>query len=174
MITSLLRSGYLQTGVGISDLVEWFVASVALVVVVTLLYVYVLGRSPPPEGLTEAKLEMQEQQIVAIDVSPIISEANLALSKGDLRQAVELSVRAVSLTLSQILRAKGADPANMNVSDMAYIIQSRSPGSPDITQPAYQLNLLHLKIERGESVTPQEAEWSLNTASWFARLESNA
>ena len=53
----------------------------------------------------------------------------------------------------------------MNVSDLAYVIQTKSPGSPDITQPAYQFNLLHLKVERGESVTLGEADWSISTAN---------
>lgn len=169
---NVLASTYLQSSSGSVDLVEWFVASVALVVVVTLVYVYVLGRSPPPERLTQAKLEMQERQDEPVDVAPILSEARSAVGSGDLKKAVELSVRATSLTLSRVLSLNGANPADMNVSDMAYIIQSKSQGSPDLTQPAYQLNLLHLKIERGEPVTPQEADWAVNTATWFSQTDA--
>jgi hypothetical protein len=61
----------------------------------------------------------------------------------------------------------------MNISDMAYIIQTRSPGTADITQPIYQLNLLHLKAVKGESITLQEAEWSMNTAAWASQLTAN-
>lgn len=168
----ILPGSYLQTGNQAVDLLEWFVASAALVAFVTLLYVFVLGKSPPPEGPTEAKLEMQTQQIETLDLSPLIAQAKAASSSSDFGNAVELSVRATSLALSRALRARGADPENMNVSDMAYIIQIKSPGSVDLTQTAYQLNLLHLKVERGETVTQQEAEWSVNTATWFSEMES--
>jgi len=170
----MLHFSFLQTGTSAVELIEWFIASVALVVVVTLLYVFVLGKSPPPEGLTEAKLEMQVQQNEALDLSPILVEAQGAISISNFKKAIELSVRAVSLTLSRTLVSKGADPANMNVSDMAYIIQTKSPGAPDITQPAYQLSLLHLKVEKGEPVTQQEADWSLSTANWFLGLVANS
>ena len=166
--------GYLQTGTDALDLVEWFVASSALVIVVTLIYVFVLGRAPPPEGLTEAKLEMQNQKIESTDVVAIISEANTALANSDFKKSVELSVKATSTTLSRVLTLKGGDPSNMNISDMAYIIQSKSPGMPDITQPAYQLNQLHLKIEKGELVAPQEASWAISTATWFSQVEASS
>jgi len=152
--------------------VEWFFASVAIIVVVTLVYVFILGRSPPPEGLTKAKLEMQSQGTPAVDVSSMITEARTAVSTGDLKKAVELSVKATGAVLSKVVSMKGSDPTDMNVSDMAYIIQTRSPGLTDITQPAYQLNLLHLKSEKGEPVTMQEADWSIQTASWFAQQAS--
>jgi hypothetical protein len=170
----ILQVTFLQTGTSPAYLIEWFLASVALVVAVTLLYVFVLNKSPPPEGVTEAKLESQNQTNESIDVSPILMEAQGAVSNSNFRKAVELSVQAVSLVLSRNLASKGGNPANMNVSDLAYVIQTKSPGSPDITQPAYQLNLLHLKAERGESVTPQEADWSISTADWFSGLAVNS
>ncbi len=132
-----ILSSYLQTGIDALDLIEWFVASAALVIVVTLIYIFVLGRAPPPEGLTEAKSEMQNQKIESVDVTAIISEARMALANSDLKKTVELSVKATISTLSRILTMKGVDPSHMNISDMAYIIQSKSPGMPDITQPAY-------------------------------------
>jgi hypothetical protein len=76
--------------------------------------------------------------------------------------------------LSRLLSAKGGDASSMNISDMAYIIQMKSPASADITQPAYQLNLLHLKVEKGEAISPHEAEWAINTANWFSKLELNS
>jgi hypothetical protein len=166
-------NGYLQTGNDPVALAEWFVASVAIIIVVTLVYVFVLGKSPSPEGLTEAKLEMQSEQNNMIYTSSILADARSALSRGDNRKAVELSVRATSLTLSRILRSRGVDSSSMNISDMAYIIQTRSPGTADITQPIYQLNLLHLKAVKGESITLQEAEWSMNTAAWASQLTAN-
>lgn len=172
MIGILVNGGALQAGGYSVDLVEWFFASIAIIVVVTLIYVFVLGKSPPPEGLTEAKLEMQSQGAAAVDVSSLLVEARTALSSGDSKKAVELSVKACGMVLSKIVTLKGADPSDMNVSDMAYIIQSRSPGMPDITQPAYQLNSVHLKVEKGEAVTPQEADWSIATANWFAERAS--
>lgn len=168
----ILLNGALQTGAYSVDFVEWFFASVALIIVVTLIYIFVLARSPAPEGLTEAKLEMQSQGTATVDVSSLISEARAAVSSGDLRKAIELSVKASGMVLSGMMTLKGADPSDMNVSDMAYIIQSKSPGMSDITQPAYQLNLLHLKVEKGEAVTAQEADWSIATASWLAQQAS--
>jgi hypothetical protein len=156
------------------DLIEWFAASAALIIFVTLVYVYVLNKSPPPEGLTEAKLEMQGRELESVDAAPILNDARAAIDGSDYKRAVELSVRATGLVLSRILRNKGADPTDMNISDMAYIIQTKSPGTPDMTQPAYQLNLLHLKAERGEAVTREEADWSLSTANWFTQLESSS
>ncbi|HYB04419.1 MAG TPA: hypothetical protein VED17_08150 [Nitrososphaerales archaeon] len=170
----ILQVTVLQTGTAPLDLIEWFLASVALVVVVTLVYVFVLNKSPPPEGLTEAKLEAQNQTNESIDVSPILMEAQTAVSNSNFKKAIELSVEAVGLILSRNLMSKGGNPANMNVSDLAYVIQTKSPGSPDITQPAYQLNLLHLKVERGESVTQPEADWSISTANWFSGLVVNS
>jgi hypothetical protein len=170
----ILQMSYLQTGTSPTYLVEWFLASIALVIVVTLVYVFVLNKSPPPEGLTEAKLESQNQVHESIDVSPLLQQAQVAISNSNFKNAVELSVQAASTTLSRNLAAKGGNPANMNVSDLAYVIQSKSPGSPDITQPAYQLNLLHLKVERGEAITQQEAEWSISTANWFSGLAVNS
>jgi len=164
---------YLQSGNDPVALIEWFVASVSIIVVVTLLYVFVLGKSPPPEGLTEARLEMQTEQNKMVDSSSILTEAQSALTSGDLRKTVELSVKATSLILSRILSSKGVDPSEMNVSDMAYIVQTKSPGSADITQPIYQLNLLHLKAAKGEPITAQEAEWSINTAAWVSQITSN-
>lgn len=154
------------------DLVEWFVASAALIIVVTLVYVFILNKSPPPEGLTEAKLEAQGRQLETIDATPLLNEAKAASDRSDYKRTVELSIRATSLVLARVLRNKGADPADMNISDMAYVIQTKSPGATDMTQPAYQLNLLHLKAERGEIVSREEAEWSISTATWFVQLES--
>jgi len=59
---------------------------------------------------------------------------------------------------------------NMNVSDMAYLVQTRATRAPDITQPSYQLNMLHLKAAQSQQVTSQEAEWALNSASWLSQL----
>jgi len=170
----ILQTNYLQTGTSPAYLIEWFLASIALVIVVTLVYVFVLNKSPSPEGLTEAKLESQNQAAESIDVSPLLQQAHVAISSSNFKKAVELSVQAASTTLSRNLTTKGGNPANMNVSDLAYVIQSKSPGSPDITQPAYQLNLLHLKVERGEVITKQEAEWSISTANWFSGLAVNS
>jgi hypothetical protein len=168
-----LQNIFLQTGNDPIALVEWFVASVAIVIVVTLLYVFVLGKSPPPEGLTEAKLEMQTEQNSMIDNSSLLTDARTALTDGDLKKTVELSVRTTSVVLSRLLRVQGVDPSNMNVSDMAYIFQTKSPGRADITQPIYQLNLLHLKAAKGEPISAQEAEWSINTAVWVSELTAN-
>jgi hypothetical protein len=170
----LLSNFYLQAGSGYVDLIEWFVASAALVIVVSLVYVYILGRAPPPEGLTQAKLEKQGEQMETFDVSPILSEARTAASSANYRKAVELAVRAAGIALSKVVSSKGSDPSDMNISDMAYIVQTKSPGTPDMTQPAYQLNMLHLKAEKSEPISQQEADWAINTATWFSQLLSSS
>ncbi len=155
-------------------LVEWFVASLALIIVVTLVYVFVLNKSPPPEGTTEAKLEQIESVSSGGDASLPLTEAGSALNAGDHNRAVELAVKATALTLGNILRTKNVDHPDMNISDMAYLVQSKSQGSIDITQPVYQLNLLHLKIAQSQPVSPQEAEWAVHTARWVTQLAMNS
>ena len=108
------------------------------------------------------------------DASQIIAEAGSALNAGDRNRAVELAVKATGLTLSNILRSKRIEHPDMNISDMAYLVQAKSPGSIDITQPVYQLNLLHLKIAQSEVVSPQEAEWAVHTATWLSQLAINS
>jgi hypothetical protein len=169
-----LFSNYLQIGNDPLALVEWFVASFALIIAVTLVYIFVLNKSPPPEGLTEAKLEQMTSVSEGGDASQIIAEAGSALNAGDRNRAVELAVKATGFTLSNILRSKRIKHPDMNISDLAYLVQSKSPGSIDITQPVYQLNLLHLRIAQSEVVSPQEAEWAVHTASWLSQLAMNS
>ena len=163
-------TNYLQLGDNPLSLAEWFIASVALVIVVTLIYVFVLNKSPPPEGLTEAKLELLSNGADEVDSSANLEEAKGALAKGDTNRAVELAVKTVHATLSGILRSKRIDHVDMNISDMAYLVQAKSTGSPDITQPVYQLNLLRLKVAQTQPISAQEAEWAVNTASWLSQL----
>jgi len=164
----------LQLGEDPLALVEWFIASVALVIVVTLVYVFVLNKSPPPEGLTEAKLERLANEDNAVDASGTLEDARSALARGETNRGVELAVKTVYLTLSGILRPKHIDHVDMNISDMAYLVQSKSAGGPDITQPVYQLNLLHLKVAQSQPVSTQEAEWAVNTAAWLSQLAVNS
>ena len=170
----MLNFNYLQIGNDPLALVEWFVASLALIIAVTLVYVYVLSRSPPPEGLTEAKLEQMTNVSSGGDASISLAEAGTALNAGDRNRAVELAVKATAATLSGILRTKNMAHPDMNISDMAYLVQSKSPGSIDITQPIYQLNLLHLKVAQSEPVSPQEAEWAVHTANLISQLAMNS
>ncbi|MHB1868891.1 MAG: hypothetical protein ACYCPP_08095, partial [Nitrososphaerales archaeon] len=100
----------------------------------------------------------------------IIFASQDALKRGDNIKAVELSVKAVGVTLATLLSATGVDLGNMNASDMAYLVQTRATRSPDITQPIYQLNLLHLKAAQSQQITIQEAEWAINTANWLSQL----
>jgi hypothetical protein len=163
----IFEANYLQFGNNMVDLAEWFVASVALLLIVTLIYVFVLNKSPPPEGITQARIESSS---VLSDPAQIISAAQDALKNGDDRKAVELSVKAVSVSLATLLIGTQVDVENMNVSDMAYLVQTRATRAPDITQPSYQLNMLHLKAAQSQQVTSQEAEWALNSASWLSQL----
>ena len=163
----IFSGNYLQFGNNVVSLAEWFVASIALVIVVTLIYVLVLNKSPRPEGMTQARLESSS---MLSDPASIISSAQDALRNGDNKKAVELSVKAVGVTLATLLSATGVDLGNMNTSDMAYIVQTKATKSPDITQPIYQLNLLHLKAAQSQQITIQEAEWAINTANWLSQL----
>ncbi len=159
---------YLQFGNNLVNLVEWFIASIAFIVVVTLIYVFVLNKSPPPEGFTQAKLEISS---VSTDQGSNISAARDALKNADYRKAVELSVKAVRGSLAMLLSGSGVNLSSLNVSDMAFLVQSKAK-SPDITQPIYQLNMLNLKAAQSQSITIQEAEWAVNTSDWLAQLVS--
>jgi hypothetical protein len=163
----IFQTSYLQFGNNLSSLFEWFVASIALLLVVTLIYVFILNKSPPPEGMTQSRLERSS---IVSDSAATISSAHDALRNADNRKAVELAVGAVSGLLSTLLRSTGVDLSNMNVGDMAYLVQSKAVGSSDITQPIYQLNLLHLKCAQSQPISQQEAEWAVNTASWLSQL----
>jgi hypothetical protein len=158
---------YLQFGNNLIDLFEWFVASVAVLLAVTLIYVFVLNKSPPPEGLTQAKLE---SYAMMSDPTPIISSAQDALKNSDYTKAVDLAVKAVHTSLVPLLKGTKEHISDMNVSDLAYLVQSKAAKSPDITQPIYQLNLLHLKAAQSQVISIQEAEWAVNTAGWLAQL----
>ena len=163
-------STLLQSGNNLNALLEWFVASVALIGAVTFFYVFVLNRSPSPDGLTQAKLEATAS---TRDVTQIFSLAQEALSKGDANRAIELSVKVVRRSLENVLRKTGINLEDMNVSDLAYLAQTRASRSPDIAQHAYQLNLLHLKAAQSQQLTQQEAEWAVNTSSWISSLATN-
>lgn len=162
----------LQTGNNLIALSEWFVASVALIVVVTLVYKYILNKSPPPEGITQYKVESNIDTTTQSDASTTLLEAQNLLKAGNYAETVESAVKAVSEMLASALSSLGAKSANMNISDMAYLIQSRSPGSVDITQPLYQLNLLRLRSAQSQPISPQEAEWTVNVAIWLSQLIS--
>lgn len=154
---------------------EWFLFSIALVVIVTLLYIYVLNRTPAPQGVTVAKLEeAQAENQKTPDPEPLLRQATQLLQAGDLKGSVEASVRAVSLVLTEALRVSGtADVSSMSISDMAYIVQSRAKSSPQIAQPVYQLNNLRLKAVQNQTIEQQEAAWSVSFASWLVnQIES--
>lgn len=163
----ILNHSQIQIGTTASSLIVWFVASAALISIVTLIYVYVLGKSPPPEKLTEMKLETHQSSNQLPDL--LLSSEN-ALSSADFRTSIDISIKATVLTLATLLGRTGANLANMNVSDLAYLVQSEFPQLPDITQHVYNLNLLHLKAAQGQLLTTQEAEWALSTANWLVQL----
>ncbi len=162
----------LQTGNNLLALSEWFAASVALIIVVTLAYKYILNKSPPPEGITQYKVESSIESTSLPDPTALLLEAQNHLKSSNYTETVESAVKAVSEMLASALSSLGVKSANMNISDMAYLIQSRSPGSPDITQPIYQLNLLRLRSAQSQPISPQEAEWTINIAIWLSQLIS--
>ena len=163
----------LQTGNNPVALAEWFVASIALIIVVTLVYIFVLNRSPPPEGVTQAKVESSHDIVTQPDAGALLLEAQNSLKVGNTNATLELSVRAASAMLGSVLSSMGINSSNMNITDMAYLVQGRSPASPDITQPLYQLNLLRLRSAQSQPMSPQEAEWSVNVVTWLSQLIAN-
>ncbi len=148
---------------------EWFLFSIALVVIVTLIYVYVLNRTPAPQGITVAKLEQaQVENQRTTDPNPLLQHASQSLQSGDLKGAVESSVQAVSLVLTEILHSSGTPSVSfMSISDMAYLVQTRAKSAPQIAQPVYQLNTLRLKAVQNQTIEQQEAAWSVSLANWL-------
>jgi hypothetical protein len=148
---------------------EWFLLSVALVVVVTAIYVFVLNKTPEPAGPTVAKLEQpQIATLRTMDPHQALEQAAQTLQAGDIKNAVESSVRAVSFTLGNLLLASGTqDISAMSISDMAYLVQTRAKSAPQIAQPVYQLNTLRLKSVQTQVVSQQEAAWAVSFAHWL-------
>jgi hypothetical protein len=146
---------------------EWFVFSAVLIAAVTLIYVYVLSKSAPPEKLTEMKLETIHS---TADASNLLASAEAALRSGDFRTSIDNAVKASALTLINLLDNAEANHANMNVSDLAYLVQARHSQLPDMIQHVYNLNLLRLKAVQGQPLTTQEVEWALSTVNWLIQL----
>lgn len=160
----------LATGTSAVFLAMWFVASVGLVAAVTVIYVFVLNRSPPPDTLTVAKIDSSRETALSNGPDVLLAEARASLQSGSLTSSIEQSVRAVGLVLSDVLRTSGNVAESMSISDMAYLIQTKAKTPTDISQPIYQLNLLRLKILQGQSSSPEEADWALRTAAWLIEL----
>ncbi len=150
-------------------LVEWFVASAILVVVITLLYVYVLNKSPPPEGLTVSKLEASPEATQhALDPNPLLVRAEVALKNNNLNEAVESSAEAVSLCLTGLIdKQSGPVAPGLGLSDLAYLVQTRAKSAPQIADPAYQLSNLRLKAAQNQAIDLQQASWAVTFAKWL-------
>jgi hypothetical protein len=150
---------------------EWFLAAVGLVIVVTFIYVFVLNKSPPPAGVTVEKLEHQsDSQTTSGDASVILSQTHSAMLTYNFVRATELAALSATLTLGNLFRANGGDPSGMNVSDLAYLIQTKAKNAPQISQPLYQLNMLRLKAAQGQPITQAEAEWAISMANWVIQI----
>lgn len=147
---------------------EWFVASVAIVFVVTLMYRYVLSSSPPPAGPTVEKVEeMKYAPLSVLDANRSIEQAGQAIAGQDYRTAVNLAVHAASEILRSLLVSVGGDPSDMNVSDLTYLVEIRAKTGPKIAPSCYQLNSLRLKALQGQPLTKEEAEWCVSTSLWL-------
>jgi hypothetical protein len=164
--------GFLQFPNDPIALLEWFAASVVLVIVVTLLYVYVLSRSPPPEGSIVSKM-VQSSQSPQTPLDPVVLllKADTALKSNNLAEAVESSAEAVSSCLSEVIqRNSGQVSPGMGISDLAYLIQTKAKSSPQIAEPVYELNSLRLKVARNEAVDFQLASWAVSFANWLYQV----
>jgi hypothetical protein len=154
-------------------LLEWFAASVALVVIVTLVYVFILSRSPPPDFPTVAKLEALRssvgQTFSRMDPYLALNEAQQAFERSEFSRAVELSVEAISGFLGAILRTHGNEPKDMSISDLAYLIQNKNPSLPQFAHSMYELNSLRLRVLQGHPVSRDEASWAISLANWTAQ-----
>jgi HEPN domain-containing protein len=180
-----LSLSYIQISSSINPalILEWFVASIVLVTVVTLVYVFVLSKSPPPEGVTVAKVEEQQQltqaststQIQpAADVNSALTQADASLRANNYGVTVEYSTQAVSESLKTLIqRSSGQVPQNMGMSDLAYLIQSRAKSAPQFAEPTYRLNNLRLRAVQNQAVTPEEANWAVSFAKWLAQVCSS-
>lgn len=157
-------------------LLEWFGFSVGLVVVVTLIYLFVLRKSPPPEGVTMAKLG-QPNNVVLSQASAydMLTQAESYLAANNLKGAVECSAMAVASALKSLLAPQlGAETESLGIADAAFIVQSKGSTTADIVQPIYQLNNLRLQTVRGQTVSQAEAAWAVNFAKWlFQAIRSN-
>ncbi len=152
-------------------LAEWFLASLALIAIVTAIYVFVLNKSPPPQGETVLKTELQVAQPPQVtDAAPLIQKAGEALKSNDLKTAVEDSVQAVSVLLGNVLASSsGQQISSASISDLAYLVQTRAKSAPQIAQPVYQLNSLRLRAIPGQPVDSKEATWAVSFAQWLAQ-----
>jgi hypothetical protein len=152
-------------------LTEWFVASVAVILVVTLIYVGVLRRSPPPEGITVAKLDQTPQLSRAIDPHPLVAEAESALAQGNMYLAIDSASKAVSLILNNILSTElGLAVQGLGLADAAYLVQTKAASAPQIVQPIYTLNNLRLQVLRGQAINPPDASWAVTFARWMLQV----
>src|SRR5579875_2441137 len=159
------------TGTSAIQIAEWFAASVAIVIVVTLMYAYVLNRSPPPEGLTVEKVERSKSlELGGLSSRESLEQARHALDGNEYAVAVKLAVHSATEDLSSMLASAGADVIDMNVSDLGYLIETRARAPLQISQPSYQLNALRLKAVQGQPITKQEAEWAVSTSVWIQQL----
>ncbi len=162
---------FLQFGNAPAALAEWFIASVVLVAIVTLIYVSVLARSPPPEGATVAKLEKEQGRAVeSLDPHPYVLEADQALKSNNLGAAVESSAKAISISLTGVLSNQfGSSAPTMGISDAAYLVQTKARNAPQIAQPVYQLNTLRLQALQGQPISGEQASWAVSLARWIVQ-----
>lgn len=169
------QSTSLQFPINQLDLIEWLIASIVLVVVVTLVYVYVLNRSPPPEGRTVAKQEEADLAARAsLDPNPVLTLAGNDLRTNDLKAAIENSAAAILLCLSgEMGKVVGQPSRGMGMSDIAYILQSRARSGPQFAEPVYQLSNLRLRVAQNQVVSQDEASWAVSFASWLVNAFQN-
>ena len=168
----VFSQNYLQFPNDPVALIEWLAASVILVIVVTLVYVYLLSRSPPPEGNTISKLEQSTQTTqVTPDSSILLLRADTALKNNNLDEAVESSAEAVSLCLTELLRRTTEQVSpGMGVSDLAYLVQTKAKSALQIAETVYQLNSLRLKVAQNQPIDLQQASWAVSFANWLCQV----
>jgi hypothetical protein len=162
----------LQSGNNALDLVEWFLASVGLVVAVTLVYVFILSKSTAPPTMTVAKVEEAAgpgENLAGVQVA--IQKTGQALQAHDFRGVVEESAEAVSIVLRRAAQViLGRDLEGAGIADLAYIIQSKSKTPINIAEPTYQLNNLRLRAIQDQPIQEQEATWAASFSKWLVEL----
>lgn len=162
----------LQSGNNALDLAEWFLMSVGLVVAVTLVYVFILNKSPPPPTITVAKVEEAATQSESLaDVQVAFQKTDQALQAHDYKSVIEDSAEAVSIVLRRAARSMlGRDLEGAGIADLAYIIQSKSKTPINIAEPTYQLNNLRLRAIQGQPIQEQEASWAASLSKWLMQM----
>lgn len=107
------------------------------------------------------------------DAETKISLAEEAISIMNVRKAIELCIEAAADVFSQLLQKVNVNPSLMNISDMAYILE-RKGFKIKVTDPAYKLNTMRLKLLANISISPSDAKEAIKLAKYIIESAKEA